>query len=73
MKHDALSSFTRGVARTLVVQVLVQGVQPLLQLVSGVGAELGALGARRRQVGDGQPAGSLARRLLFDHADAGVL
>lgn len=59
--------------RTLVVQVLVEGVQPLLQLVSGVGAELDALGSRRRRVGDGQSAGLLARRLLFNHADAGVL
>lgn len=59
--------------RTLVVQVLVEGVQPVLHLISGVGAELDALGSLRRRVGDGQSAGFLARRLLFNHADAGVL
>lgn len=79
MKHDALSLFTRGssgdtvTTHTLVVQVLVEGVQPLLQLVSGVGAELDALRSRWRRVGDGQSARLLARRLLFNHADAGVL
>lgn len=59
--------------RTLVIQVLVEGGQPVLQLISGVGAELDALGSLRRRVGDGQSAGFLARRLLFNHADAGVL
>lgn len=76
MKHDALSFIHSGGSsrkRTLVVQVLVEGGQPVLQLISGVGAELDALGSLRRRVGDGQSAGFLARRLLFNHADAGVL
>ena len=60
-------------ALTLVIEVLVEGVQPVDQLFSGVCGEEDGLSSSWRRVADGQAVGSPSCRVLVHHTDARVL
>lgn len=61
------------VKHTLIIEVLVESVQPVLQLITGFCAEDNSLRSLRRWVDDGQASRFLACRLLFNNTDPGVL
>lgn len=58
---------------TLIIEVLVEGVHPVLQLLPGVCSEDNGLRSLWRRVDDGQTPGFLAYGPLLHHMDPGVL
>lgn len=61
------------VKHTLIIEVLVESVQPVLQLITGFCAEDNSLRSLGQWVDDWQASGFLACRLLLNNTDPGVL
>lgn len=71
--HSAFNRVFCWNTLTLIEEVLVESVQPVLQLLAGFCAEDEALGPLRWRVDDRQPSGLLTWPSLFNHTDPSVL